>query len=61
MEPDADEAAVGVAAVGGGDALGDNLAAGVLADMNHLGAGVGLLAAFGEGDGVELADGVVAL
>jgi hypothetical protein len=40
---------------GRGDALGDDGAAGVAADVDHLGAGVGLLAVVGQGHGVELA------
>ena len=55
------EPPVGVLPVTGGDRLGDDGAAGVLADVDHLGAGVGLLMVGGEGDGVELADRVVAL
>ncbi len=53
--------AVGVLAAAGGDALGQDRAAGVLADVDHLGAGVGLLAVGGERHRVELADRVVAL
>ena len=34
---------IGVLAVAGGNALGNNGAAGVFADVDHLGAGVGLL------------------
>ena len=54
-------AAVGVLAVAGGDALGNDGAARVLADVNHLRAGVGLLIVVGERDGIEFADGIVAL
>src|SRR5262249_18713856 len=43
-------AAVGVLAAAGGDSLGNNGAARVFSDMDHLGAGVGLLAVVGEGD-----------
>ncbi len=58
---DLHEPAVGVLSVTGRDRLGDDGAAGVLADVDHLGAGVGLLVVGGEGDRVELADRVVAL
>src|SRR5690606_27476912 len=54
------QAAVGVLAVAGTDALGDDRALGALADVDHLGAGVGLLAVVGERHRVELAGGVVA-
>src|SRR5690606_4044110 len=37
-----DQTAVGVLATAGADALGDDLALGALADVDHLGAGVGL-------------------
>src|SRR5690606_6382962 len=52
---DLDQAAVGVLAAAGADALADDLALGALADVDHLGAGVGLLAVVGERDRVELA------
>src|SRR3954469_12166475 len=39
----------------GADALGDDARAGVGPQVDHLGAGVGLLAVVGDGDGVELA------
>src|SRR5690606_1409691 len=55
-----DQAAVGVLAAAGADALADDLALGALADVDHLGAGVGLLAMVGERDRVELAGRVVA-
>src|SRR3546814_17029361 len=55
-----DQAAVGVLAAAGADALADDLALGALADVDHLGAGVGLLAVVGEHDRVELAGRVVA-
>ena len=58
---DLHQAAVGVLAVAGGDALGDDRALRVLADVDHLGAGVGLLVVVGDGHRVELADRVVAL
>src|SRR5699024_3064070 len=44
----------------GADALGDDLAFGVLADVHHLGTGVGLLVMMGQRDRVELADGTIA-
>src|SRR5690606_21467983 len=52
--------AVGVLPAAGADALADDLALGALADVDHLGAGVGLLAVVGQRDRVELAGGVVA-
>ena len=61
LRADPHQAAVGVLAVAGGDALRDDRAARVLADVDHLRAGVGLLAVVGERDRVELADRVVAL
>src|SRR5665213_3520392 len=45
----------------GGDRLRDNGAAGVLADVDHLCAGVGLLVVRRDGDRVALAHRVVAL
>ncbi len=44
----------------GGDALRDDRAAGVAPDVDHLGAGIGLLVMIGERHRVELADGVLA-
>src|SRR3972149_82258 len=58
---DLDQPAVGVLAVTRGDALGDDRALRVLADVDHLGARVRLLVVVGEGDGVEFPDGVVPL
>ena len=52
---------VGVLAVTGRDRLRHDGAAGVLADVDHLRAGVGLLAVGGERDRVELPDRVVPL
>jgi hypothetical protein len=46
--------------VSGRDALGNDGAAGVLAQVNHLGVCVGLLPVAGERHRVELAGGVVA-
>ena len=43
----------------GGNALGNNRRAGVLADMNHLGAGICLLATIGDRDRIELADALL--
>ena len=54
------EAAIAVLAVTGGDALRDDRAARVAADVDHLRAGVGLLVIVRDRDGVELADRVVA-
>ena len=58
---DLDLAAIGVLAVFSRDALGDDGAARVFADVDHLGAGIGLLVLGGQGDRVEFADRVVAL
>src|SRR5688500_5733924 len=58
---DADEAAIGVLAVAGGDPLRDDRAPGVLPDVDHLGAGVGLLPVVGRRHRVELADRAVPL
>src|SRR5690606_6415929 len=52
---DLDQAAVGVLATAGADALGHDLGLGALADVDHLGAGVGLLAVVGQCHRVELA------
>ena len=54
------QAAVAVGAVAGADALADDGALGVPADVDHLGAGVGLLLVVGEGHAVELAHAVIA-
>ncbi len=54
------QAAVRVLPVARGDALRDDGAAGVAADVDHLGAGVGLLVVVRERDGIELAHRVVA-
>src|SRR5262249_46842755 len=55
-----DETTIGVLRFAGADALGDDPRAGVLAQVDHLGAGVGLLEIVGDGDRVELAHRVVA-
>ena len=52
--------AIGVLAVTGRDALGDDRAARIGADVDHLGAGVGLLVVVGGGHRIELADRVLA-
>src|SRR5690606_23630767 len=52
--------AVGVGGHACGNALGDDPAGGVPAEVDHLGAGVHLLVAVGDGDRVELAAAVVA-
>ena len=54
------QSAICVLAMSGGDTFGDNTRACILADMDHLGAGVGLLVVIGDGDGVELRGGVIA-
>src|SRR5260370_40583661 len=53
-------AAIGVVRSAGGDALRDDAARGVLAEMDHLGAAVDLLMAVGHGDRVEFSAAVVA-
>ena len=58
---DLHQSPVGVLAVSGRDALGDDGALGVLADVDHLGAGVGLLVVVDQGHRVELAHRVVPL
>src|SRR5437879_7386686 len=55
-----DEAAIGVLRFAGGDALGDDPAGRVLAEMEHLGAGIDLLEAVRDCDRIELAAGMVA-
>ena len=55
-----DETAIGVLRLAGRDALGDDPAGRVLAEMNHLGAGIDLLAAVRDRDRVELAARIVA-
>ena len=52
--------AVGIATVVGADTLADDGALGVLADVDHLGAGIGLHVPVGEGHAVEFTDGIVA-
>ncbi|MNE29673.1 hypothetical protein D3C80_1231630 [compost metagenome] len=54
------QAAIAVLAVPGGDPFRDDRRFGVFADVNHLGAGVGLLMTAGQRHGVEFADGVIA-
>ena len=58
---DLDHATVAVLAVSGADALADNGAGAVLAQMDHLGARVRLLPVVGQSHTVELAHRVVAL
>src|SRR5205823_5807815 len=53
---DLDEPAVGVLAVTGRDPLGDDGAARVRADVDHLGAGIGLLVVVDRRHRIELAD-----
>src|SRR4051812_9681513 len=55
-----DLAAVGVVGLAGGDALGDDPARRVLAEMEHLSAAVDLLTAIADRDRIELAAGIVA-
>src|SRR5690606_11750699 len=56
----AHEAAVGVLAAPGRDALRYDRAARVAADVDHFRAGIGLLEVVRDRDGIELADGVLA-
>ena len=58
---DADEAAIGVVRLARRNPLGDDRRAAVLAVMDHLGAGVGLLEIVGDRDRVELAHAVFAV
>src|SRR5579862_4523542 len=58
---DLHQPAIRVLSLPGGNGLGENRALGLPADVDHLRPGVGLLHVVGERDGVELADGVVAL
>src|SRR5262245_24403790 len=53
-------AAIGVVRMPGRDALRDDPARGVLAEMQHLGAGIDLLVAVRDGYGVELAARIIA-
>src|SRR4051794_23703120 len=55
-----DEAAIGVLRNAGSDALGDDPARGVLAEMNHLGAGIDLLVTVRNRDRVKLTTRIVA-
>src|SRR3954467_3439195 len=55
------QSAVAVLTLTGGNALGNNGAPGVFPDVNHFGAGVGLLLAIHHGHGVELTHRVVTL
>src|SRR6202030_4794174 len=55
-----DEAAIGVVGVAGGNTLTDDAARGVLAEMQHLGAGIDLLVTVGDRDRVELAPRIIA-
>ena len=58
---DVDEAAVRAAALADGDGFGDDGGRGFVGGMDHLGAGVLVLAVVGEGDGDDLAAGLAAL
>ena len=52
--------AIAVLAVTGRDPFGDDGRFGVFTDVDHLGAGIGLLMTAGQRHGVKLTDGVVA-
>ena len=56
----AHQSAIGVGTAPGGNPLGDNRGFTVLAQVDHLGAGVRLLPIVGQGHGVELSDAVLA-
>src|SRR5262245_6861118 len=56
----AHQAAIGVVGVAGRDALGDDPAGGVLAEMQHLGAGIDLLVAVRDRDRIKFTTRVVA-
>ena len=56
-----DEASVAILAAACADPLGDNAAAGILPEVNHLRPRVCLLEVIGDSDGVKLSDGVVSL
>ena len=56
----ADQSPVGLIGAAGGNALGDDPRRRVFAQMDHLGAGVGLLVVVGDGDGIEFPHRVVA-
>ncbi len=61
LRRNADEAAIGVLALAGRDALGHDGRAAALAIVDHLGAGIGLLVIVGDGDRVELADRILTI
>ena len=54
-----DKTAIGIVGTPGRDALGDNPRGGILAQMNHLGAAIDLLATIGNGNRVEFANRIV--
>lgn len=56
-----DQTAVCLIGASGGNPFGNNFGAGVLADVNHLGAGVGLLVIVGQGNGIKFASRIVSL
>ena len=56
----ADQPTIGVLGMARADPLGHDARAGILAQMNHLGAGIGLLIVVGDGDGIEFALAVIA-
>jgi len=61
LRADLNKTAVTILTLAGRDTLGDDTAAGVAANMVHLGAGVGYLFVTGNGNGIKLTGGVVAL
>ena len=56
---DLDQPAVSILTMPGRNAFRHDGAARVLSDVDHLGAGIGLLEIVGKGDGVKLADGII--
>jgi hypothetical protein len=54
------ETAIGIVRATGGDALGDDPARGILAEVDHLGAAVDLLLSVRDGNRIELATRTVA-
>ena len=58
---DLNGATIGILAMPSGNTLGDDRAAGVFADMNHFGAGIGLLVVVGQGHRIKFTDRIVPL
>ena len=58
--PDPHQTAIGILAATGGNALGEDGAGGIPADVDHLGSGIGLLEIVCERHGIEFSDGTIA-